>query len=99
MSAFQLSVFARSRSLVCGYATRNKSIPRQVVLFSEVRDAREHVGHRVQAWLRVSGEARGPQGAVGEGAAGEGAVDDLDLLSTRVEDEPVLSDHCAAAQG
>src|SRR5919112_309408 len=59
----------------------------------------EHVGHRVEAWLRVSGEARGPQGAVGEGAAGEGAVDDLDLLSPRGEDEPVLSDHCAAAQG
>src|SRR5215218_1247898 len=66
------------------------------VFLSEVL---EHVGHRVQAWLRVSDEARGPQGAVGEGAAGEGAVDDLDLLSTRVEDEPVLPDHRAAPQG
>src|SRR5215212_239946 len=59
----------------------------------------EHVGHRVQAWLRVSGEARGPQGAVGEGAAGEGAVNDLDLLSARIEDEPVLPYYRAAAQG
>src|SRR5215213_4060543 len=59
----------------------------------------EHVGHRVQAGLRVRDEPRGPQGAVGEGATGEGAVDDLDLLSARVEDEPMFSDYGAAAQG
>src|SRR5215211_1945624 len=59
----------------------------------------EHVGHGVQAGLRVRGEPRGPEGAFGEGAAREGAVDDLDLLSTRVEDEPVLPYYRAAAQG
>src|SRR5688572_15992202 len=59
----------------------------------------EHVGHRVQTGLRIRGEARGPESPVGEGAAGEGAVDDLELLSTRVEDEPVLPDNRAAAQG
>src|SRR5688572_4827108 len=59
----------------------------------------EHVGHRVQAGLRVRGEARGPESAVGEGAAGEGAVDDLDLFATRVEDEPGLPYYRAAAQG
>src|ERR687885_1806571 len=59
----------------------------------------KYVGHRVQAWLRVSSEPRGAQRAVGEGTAGEGAVDDLDLFAPRVEDEPVLADDRAAAQG
>src|SRR5918994_1603924 len=96
ISACQLFVFARSRSLVSGYAIRNKSIPLQIALSSNTL---QHVGHRVKARLRVRDEPCGPEGAVGEGAAGEGPVDDLDLLSARVEDEPVFADHRAAAQG
>src|SRR5215218_1469292 len=61
--------------------------------------ALEHIGHGVQARLRVRDEPRGPESAVGEGAAGDGAVDDLDLLAPRVEDEPMLPDYRAAAQG
>ena len=37
--------------------------------------------------------------AVGEGAPRKGAVDDLDLLAAGVEDEPVLPDDRATAQG
>src|SRR5215208_3036309 len=59
----------------------------------------QHVAHRVQARLRPGDEARCPQRASGEGAAGEGAVGYLDLLAVRVEDHAVLADDGAAAQG
>ena len=43
--------------------------------------------HGVEAWFRPSGELRGPESPVGEGAAGEGAVDYLDFFALGVEDD------------
>ena len=59
----------------------------------------QNVGHGIEAGTRVCGETGGAERAVGEGAAGEGAVCDLDFFAARVEDETVLAYDRAAAQG
>ena len=73
-------------------------IARRIAGRSEVATA-EHVGHGVVAGLLVARPQRRPDRAASEEAAVLGLVSKLDALDRAGEDDRVLADDGAAAQG